>query len=142
MFCSKCGFELESDVAFCSRCGTKICESDFSKINAKLQKAKKVVNCTCAECKYSGNMVFVKYKWNLFQRYGLLVIFLIILDRILPNTFPYWFYVFFGLLLIEIWVFVSSLPKYMECPNCGKIIYQASVEKVIDNPVYVKTPNN
>ena len=123
MFCPKCGLELTTDVAFCLKCGTKVSETDFFEINAKLQRANKVVNCTCAECKYSGNMAFVKYKWNLFQRYGLLVIIAIILDRILPNIFPYWFNIFFGIIFVNIWVFISSLPKYIECPNCGKILY-------------------
>lgn len=142
MFCPKCGLELANDVAFCSKCGTKICEIDFSEINVKLQKANKVVNCTCAECKYSGNMIFVKYKWNLFQRYGLMVVIAIILDRILPHIFPYWVNIFFGIIFVNIWVFLSSIPKYMECPNCGKMLYQASVEKVIDNPIYVKPIKN
>ena len=142
VFCPKCGLELTTDVAFCSKCGTKVSETDFSEINTKLQRANKVVNCTCAECKYSGNMAFVKYKWNLFQRYGLLVIIAIILDRILPSIFPYWFNIFFGIIFINIWVFISSLPKYMECPNCGKILYQATVEKVVDNPTYVKPIKN
>jgi len=138
MFCSSCGSELVNGAIFCSKCGTKLGDMDFSKINAKLRKANKVVNCTCNECLYSGNMKFIKYRWNLFQRYGLLVIIAIGLDRVLTSIFPFWFNIIFAILFINIWVYISNRPKYMECPNCEKIIYRSTIEKVIDNPVYEK----
>jgi len=138
MYCQKCGEKILEGASFCAKCGTKLKNIPKENVNEKLKMAKKVSNCNCPKCGYSGNMKFVRYKWNPIKRWALLVVIALIGDALLAHRVNSIILAILGIVFYWIWDTIGTMPKYLQCPNCGADVYVVDVEKVRDNPTYIK----
>lgn len=145
MFCMNCGKEITDGTNFCIYCGTPLHrqiqdahDSDATNsIEDNLKSARKVSILSCPMCRYIGKMKFVRYKHNFFFRYGVPIIIGIALDKVMPRLFPYYFNFIFGTILFKFWIDISSLNKYYECPNCGRLLFSSDGENIMTNDDYV-----
>lgn len=139
MYCPKCGEKILEGTGFCSKCRIKLDNISQQNVSEKLKTAKKVSNCNCPKCGYSGNMKFVKYKWNPIKRYALIIVIALIADIVLAPHVNSVILFILGIVLLWLCDTIGAMPKYLQCPNCDIDVYVANVEKVRDNPTYIKS---
>ena len=138
MYCSKCGEKVLEGASFCAKCGMKLDIISQQDVSGKLQTAKKVSNCNCSKCGYSGNMKFIRYKWGPIKRYVLLIVVALVGDVVLVPHVNSVILFILGIGLFWLCDTIGAMPKYLQCPNCDSDIYVVNTETVVDNPTYTK----
>lgn len=129
MYCRNCGNELPENTAYCNKCGTQqdTATKSNTQLNAqKLKVYKRLKNCTCLECGYSGLMGIVRPKNSFVKRILIPLIPVFIVCFITyANKIPYW-----GSLIASTitWIVMDALlgnnKKVLYCPNCEKEIIE------------------
>ena len=138
MYCPKCGEKITDGVGFCSKCGMILDNISHQNVSEKLKTAKKVSNYDCPKCGYSGNMKFVKYRWNPIKRYALLIVITLIADAMfVPRVHIIILFIIAGV-IVRVYDTIGSMPKYLQCPNCDADVYVVNMEEVRNNPTYIK----
>lgn len=129
MYCRNCGNELPENSAYCNKCGTKqdTATNTNTQSNAqKLKTYKKLKECTCLECGYSGLMGIVRYK-NSFEKRFLIPLIPVFIVAFITYAIklPFWG----SLIAVAVtWLVMDAVlgndKKVLYCPNCGKEIIE------------------